>query len=125
MRSRLERSLVQHGELVATTYVVVAWWAGRRDLPVVCPYRRLTGQRCPACGLTRSIACVLRGELRRALAEHPLGPVVVAGVTAAFIRRFWLRSPAEGLLLPTFDGVVEIHWPPGAGKSVTAVQDGG
>lgn len=87
-----------------TTYVVVAWWAGRRDLPVLCPYRRLTGWRCPACGLTRSIACALRGELRRAVAEHPLGPMVVAGVAATFIRRFWLRSPAEGLFAHTSDG---------------------
>jgi Protein of unknown function (DUF2752) len=81
-----------------TTYVVVAWWAGRRDLPVLCPYRRLTGWRCPACGLTRSIACVLRGELRRSVAEHPLELVVVAGVAATFIRRLWLGSPAEGRL---------------------------
>lgn len=95
MRRRLGRLLVQHGELAVTTYVIIAWWAGRRDLPVVCPYRRLTGQCCPACGLTRSIACVLRGELRRALAEHLLGPVVVAGVTAASVRRLWLCSPAK------------------------------
>ncbi|MFN2496273.1 MAG: DUF2752 domain-containing protein [Pseudonocardiaceae bacterium] len=101
MRSRLGRPTVGHGELAATAYVVVAWWAGRRDLPVVCPYRRLTGRRCPACGLTRSIACVLRGELRCAVAEHPLGPAVVAGVAAAFLRRLWLRqqvrrAPAPG-----------------------------
>ena len=41
--------------------------------PVLCPVRRLTGRRCPGCGLTRSVARALHGDLRGAARHHPLG----------------------------------------------------
>lgn len=50
-----------------------------------CPYRRLTGRRCPACGLTGSVAAALRGRIRHAAAIHPLGPAVAAAAVTAGI----------------------------------------
>lgn len=44
--------------------------------PVVCPFRLLTGLPCPGCGLTRSLVCLLHGDLASSIAFHPLGPLV-------------------------------------------------
>lgn len=65
---------------VVAGYVVVAAWAGARDLPVTCAWRRLTGRRCPACGLTRSVALAWRGRVRDSVRAHPLGAVLLATV---------------------------------------------
>ena len=44
--------------------------------PPLCPFRLLTGLPCPGCGLTRSLVCLLHGDLAMSLAFHPLGPPV-------------------------------------------------
>lgn len=36
-----------------------------------CPYRRLTGHKCPGCGMTRAVALALRGKPWRATRTHP------------------------------------------------------
>lgn len=36
----------------------------------LCPFRRLTGHRCPGCGMTRAIALLLRGKPLRATRTH-------------------------------------------------------
>lgn len=36
----------------------------------LCPFRRLTGRRCPGCGMTRAIALLLRGRPLRATRTH-------------------------------------------------------
>lgn len=36
-----------------------------------CPFRRLTGRRCPGCGMTRATALALRGHPLRATRTHP------------------------------------------------------
>lgn len=66
--------------LAFTLYVAAAALAGDREGPVLCPLRRLTGRRCPACGLTRAIARTARLDLPGAVARNPAGPVVVAAV---------------------------------------------
>ena len=53
--------------------------------PVVCPFRRVTGRRCPACGLTRSTARTLHADLEGAFRLHPLGPLVVTLLGACAI----------------------------------------
>ena len=42
---------------------------------VLCPFRRLTGLPCPACGLTRSWQAVGHGRLGEGFEQHPLGPL--------------------------------------------------
>lgn len=51
--------------------------------PVLCPFRRLTGLPCPACGLTRSWTAALHGRPGASLRFHPLGIVTLA-VAAAY-----------------------------------------
>ncbi|MBO0848978.1 MAG: DUF2752 domain-containing protein [Pseudonocardia sp.] len=53
-------------------YVVVAGIAGGAGR-VVCPFRLVTGRRCPLCGTSRAVALAVRGRWRRSLATHPLG----------------------------------------------------
>lgn len=55
-------------------YVGYAWLTHGRDLPVMCPYRRLTGLRCPLCGATTALGHLLHGEPRAAFRAHPLAP---------------------------------------------------
>jgi hypothetical protein len=69
-------------------YAAFALVARRGRLPTVCPFRLLTGHRCPLCGLTRSVNCLLHGELRRSFREHPAGPVLFAG-SALFLAHAW------------------------------------
>ncbi|MEJ2886424.1 DUF2752 domain-containing protein [Actinomycetospora aeridis] len=71
----------------AAGYVLAAGVAGRREGPVVCPWRRLTGHRCPACGLTRSIGRTSRLDLTGARAAHPAGPAVAVTVLALTVIR--------------------------------------
>ena len=48
-----------------------------------CPFLIVTGHPCPFCGGTRSFAYVWRGDLERALALYPLGPLMFAGTVVA------------------------------------------
>ena len=50
-----------------------------------CPFRRLTGRRCPACGLTTAVAAALHGRVRHAATLHRLGPVTAAAVLVATV----------------------------------------
>ena len=67
--------------LLGVAYVAFALFARTHALPVLCPFRRIPGWRCPLCGLTTSLGRLLRGEIGSAFRAHPLGPpIVVAGV---------------------------------------------
>ncbi len=44
-----------------------------------CPFLRLTGRSCPACGLTRSWRAAGRLRGRDSIRYHPLGIVTLAG----------------------------------------------
>lgn len=41
-------------------------------VPVLCPYRALTGLPCPGCGLTRALHALLHGDPGTAFAFNPL-----------------------------------------------------
>lgn len=70
-----------------TGYAVVAAVAGDRGLPSVCLWNRVVGRRCPACGLSRSVAHLARGRLRQSLESHALGlPLVTVLATRAALR---------------------------------------
>jgi hypothetical protein len=50
--------------------------------PVVCPFRRLTGLPCPACGLTRSWQAAAHFRLVDSVGYHPLGVATLVGAVA-------------------------------------------
>jgi hypothetical protein len=74
--------------LVWAAYAAFAYVAADRGWPVVCPFRLLTGIRCPLCGLTTGTGRLLRGDFRGAFAAHWLAPV---GLPAAGV---WLATRA-------------------------------
>jgi len=47
------------------------------DIPVFsCPFYFLTGLPCPFCGITRSVAFMVRGDIAGSFDAHPLGPLI-------------------------------------------------
>ncbi len=64
------------------TYGLWALVAARADLPTACPFRLVTGRRCPFCGLTRATGHALAGRLRESRRRHPLGVLVGLAVAA-------------------------------------------
>lgn len=71
-------------------YLVAAYVSFDKAWPSLCPFRRLTGIRCPFCGMTTATGCLLRGDLFGARQAHPLGPVVMPVTGLWLIREFWL-----------------------------------
>jgi hypothetical protein len=53
---------------------------------IICPLLTFTGIPCPFCGLTRSLLCLLHGEVAQAFWYHPFGPVVWGGTALFAIR---------------------------------------
>jgi hypothetical protein len=58
----------------------------------VCLFRRLTGRRCPLCGLTRGLNRALRGDLSAARAANPLA-VPAAAVLGGCAATLLLATP--------------------------------
>lgn len=69
---------------------------GRR-LPVLCPFRRLTGRRCPGCGMTRGLVYMLRLRTREAVRANPLSPLALAFIIATALRASGRRYPSTRL----------------------------
>jgi hypothetical protein len=65
-----------------------------RPIPELCLIRRLSGHRCPGCGMTRAMAFLVRFRVVRAVKVNPLvvplfmvlGALVTQGVHAEFAR---------------------------------------
>lgn len=55
------------------------------DGPVLCPFRRVTGLPCPACGMTRSWVHLMHGQWHAAVWANPFGIVAMAAVVALAI----------------------------------------
>ena len=49
---------------------------------IPCLFSAVTGIQCPACGITRSVASIARGDLAMSLAYHPAG-IGIAGIALA------------------------------------------
>jgi hypothetical protein len=73
---------------LAGGYLVFAATAPLARFPTLCPFRLITGLRCPFCGLTRATRALTRGDIGAALTLHPLAPLLwVAAVIALIPRR--------------------------------------
>ena len=62
----------------------------------LCGFLWLTGRPCPFCGITRALACLLRGDFAVALNFHPLSPLALAALLIVFLggpfRMVWQRA---------------------------------
>ena len=52
---------------------------------IPCLFSTFTGIQCPACGLTRSVASIARGDLEASLAYHPMGILLAGSALAAIL----------------------------------------
>src|SRR5262249_38642136 len=59
-----------------------AWRTAIAEHGPGCPFRAVTGVDCPFCGMTRATLALGGGDLRAALALHPLAPLVLLGTLA-------------------------------------------
>ena len=64
----------------------------------LCPFAFVTRHPCPGCGLTRATLALLGGDLRGAVALHPLSPIVAPLVALAFgySAAGWVRGGPSG-----------------------------
>jgi Protein of unknown function (DUF2752) len=77
---------------LAAAYALFAATAPLSRLPSLCPFRRVTGKRCPLCGLTRATNALARGDVGEALALSPLAPLLWVAAVLALTRPwngFW------------------------------------
>ena|SRR5688572_3551392 len=51
----------------------------------LCGFLWLTGRPCPFCGMTRALACLLKGDLSLALNLHPLSPLALTALLIMFL----------------------------------------
>ena len=69
--------------LSAGIVLAALWRPSDTGLPL-CFFRFSTGLSCPGCGMTRSVAAVGRGEIDVAIRYHAFGPLIAAGLAAAW-----------------------------------------
>jgi len=50
-----------------------------------CPFRSLTGLPCPICGISRSSALMLHGDVVGSFRAHPIGPLFILAAIAAIV----------------------------------------
>ena len=67
------------------------------EIPEVCTFRRLTGYRCPGCGLTRSFAWFAHGHPIESFRTHWLGPPIFLLLAAQIPYRLLrlVRGPVQ------------------------------
>jgi hypothetical protein len=58
-------------------------------LPTLCPIRRLTGRRCPACGITRGVVYALRLDFANAMRANRLTPLALLLLLARSAAAVW------------------------------------
>jgi hypothetical protein len=56
-------------------------WTG----PILCVFRSATGQPCPFCGTTRSVASASLGNFDQALSENAMGLTFTVAMAAVFV----------------------------------------
>ena len=74
--------------------------------PTLCTFRRITGRRCPTCGMTRSWNALARGRVVDSVRFHPFGPLLfgaalVAALTPERLDRPEFRYPRVVVPLAT------------------------
>ena len=60
---------------------------GHQHLPSVCTLKNLTGLPCPGCGLVRSTAAMVHGDIAGSIAYHRLGWLILIYIFAQLVYR--------------------------------------
>lgn len=97
--------LLAGAALLAGALVLAAWNPGDAQEGTVCLFRRVTHYPCATCGLTRSVAHLLRGDVAGAFARHPLGPPLALEIAVLWL--LWPIAIARGVRVP---GVWRERW---------------
>lgn len=71
---------------LAGLYALFAAFGPFERAPALCPFWIITKHQCPLCGLTRATGALAKGELSRALALHPLAPLLWAAAIGGLAR---------------------------------------
>ncbi len=107
---------------LATLLALAAVLPVARPLPIdVCLFKRATGLPCIACGMTRSVCAVAKGEWGASLAHHPAGWLAALGALGGAIwlgtealsgraLRPRLRRRLAAALIAAFLGVALVAW---------------
>ena len=82
--ARLRNASILGGLALWMVYTRFYWQAHalHATLPA-CPFLTITGHPCPFCGGTRSFAFMWQGDIGRAAALYPLGPLLFVGTLVA------------------------------------------
>ena len=76
---------------------------------VLCPFRLVTHLPCPGCGMTRALLALCHGDLRTALAAHPLSPFLAIALGLWWVNNLLLSSGRPPLItLP--DSLGRLWW---------------
>ena len=62
--------------LVLIGYGAFAYISVKREWPVMCPFRRITRLRCPLCGVSTTLACLVDGDMQGALHATLVGEIL-------------------------------------------------
>lgn len=77
------------GRVLAPVFLLLSVFLPSGGLGIdICLWHRLTHLDCPGCGLTRSITNMTHGDLLRAAAYHPFGPVIWVILVAVSVYSF-------------------------------------
>ena len=57
---------------IAILIIIIYWISAQIVFGTMCPFKILTGQDCPGCGLTRGCLCVLTGHFNQAISYNPM-----------------------------------------------------
>jgi len=80
--SRLRRGTIYAIPFVAA--IALATIEPSDGSPTICGFANCTGVACPGCGMTRAAGYFLRGHFSEALRYHPLVPLVLLEMFAAW-----------------------------------------
>lgn len=86
----LPPTLRRSGLLVAAGLAYYAFASVFGGIP--CPFRLVTGLKCPGCGITTMILALGRGDVGAALAANPFLLVTLPVPVGLFLRQAWLRA---------------------------------
>ena len=86
--------------------VLAVLWTPTDDGPTICYSKALFDVSCPGCGLTRSVAALVKGEVGASVQYHALGPVFLAII-------IWLWGLLGWCLIKNkpMPPLKKFHWP--------------